>query len=194
MWLLFLLLALLPRTFADVEVLSINLKGWENCDNEKRAKISSAWENGVKLAAALDGNINFNEAAAVEYLGPPVFTEKYQDSIRNVFKNAATFGQGSSWTPTPLKWDAYVRCDDWKKRCHIQGTKAYTSNHMTDPSGETPRTHLEREHSTPVINFCDAFFRMDSLADKIEAMKNRPIAQKYNLDWYVFNRGKLIWK
>jgi hypothetical protein len=30
--------------------------------------------NAIKMAAALQGNIKFNEAAAVEYLGPPVYT------------------------------------------------------------------------------------------------------------------------
>jgi hypothetical protein len=182
-------LTLLSTVLAEVEFLSINLKGWQNCDNAQMAKISSAWENAVKMAAALRGNINFNEAAAVEYLGPPAYTSDYADEIRQVFENAATFGQGSKWTPTPLKWDAYVRCDDWRRRCGRPGVRAYTTNHMTDPNGKKPASDHERDTSTPVMNLCPSFFKMDTFTEKIAQNKNKEISQKYNLEYYFVNRG-----
>lgn len=182
-------LLFLPAVLADVEFLSINLKGWEGCTNDQSAKISAAWENAVKMAGALDGNIDWNEAAAVEYLGPPVYTDDYKDEIISIFKNAATFGQGSRWTPTPLKWDAYVRCDNWKGNCNTSGVKAYTENHMTDPNGKKPESDHERDTSTPVINFCPRWFKMGTLAEKIAENKNKENSQKYNLDYYVNNRG-----
>ncbi|KAH8707178.1 hypothetical protein GQ44DRAFT_777468 [Phaeosphaeriaceae sp. PMI808] len=179
-----LLLGLLTLVSAEVELLSINLKGWEECNRDQIAKISAAWENAVKMADALEGNINFNEGAAIEYLGPPAYTEAYEDTIRQVFKHTAGFGQGSVWVPSPFKWVAYVRCDDWRKRCGKLGVKAYTENHMGDPNSKEPGrgNHHEHDTSTPVINFCPGFFRMNTFAEKVQQNENAEIAQKYNVD------------
>jgi hypothetical protein len=148
----------------------------------------------VKMAAALQGNINFNEAAAVEYLGPPVYTGPHQDDIRNIFQNAATFSQGSKWTPTPFKWDAYVRCDDWRSKCHRLGVDAYTGNYIGPPDFDngpkTPDSNQEHDQSTMVMNFCPSFFNLVSFGEIVSKWKDEQNYIKYDLDWYRANRGK----
>lgn len=47
------------------------------------------------MVAAVNYNVDVNEAASVEYVGPPAFSADYVDEIRGVFSNAATFSQGS---------------------------------------------------------------------------------------------------
>jgi hypothetical protein len=131
---------------------------------------------------------------AVEYLGPPPYTAEYADEIRAIFANAATFGQGSRWTPTPLKWVAYVRCDDWDGRCRKSpNKKAYTVNRMGDKDADVPNEddHHRRDTSTPTITFCPTFFRLQSLAEQIRKHKNeKDITVKYNLEYYI-SRGTL---
>lgn len=105
------------------------------------------------MAAAVKDNVDLYEAASVEYFGPPAFSADYVDEIRGVFSNAATFSQGSKWVPTPLKWDAYVRCNDWKGDCNTYGVAAYNVNKMGTPEGKNAKSDDERERSTPVMNF-----------------------------------------
>jgi hypothetical protein len=175
----------------DFEILSINLVGWEGCSNSQRAKISQGWEGAIKMAGALQGDVMFNEAAAVEYLGPPVHTEVYQDQYREIFRQASTFGQGSKWTPTPLKWKVYVRCDDWRNTCgSTAGTEAYTKNVVGEiRNAREPKSDAEHIASTPVINFCDGYFQAPSFQERVASRKNEANYIKYNLDWYRDNRG-----
>jgi hypothetical protein len=182
-------LIFVPLVLADVEFLSINLKGWQGCNNAQSAKISAAWENAVRMAAAVKDNVDLNEAASVEYFGPPVFSEDYKDEIRGVFSNAATFSQGSKWTPTPFKWDAYVRCDNWKGNCNTRGVAAYNVNKIGTPEGKDAKSDDERERSTPVMNFCPMWFRLPSLTEKIALNRDENIRFKYDLESYASNRG-----
>jgi hypothetical protein len=182
-------LMFVPLVLADVEHLSINLKGWQGCNNAQSAKISAAWENAVKMAAAVKDNVDLNEAVSVEYFGPPAFSADSVDEIRGVFSNAAIFSQGSKWTPTPLKWDAYVRCNNWKGDCNIRGVAAYNVNKKWTPEGKDAKSDDERERSTPVMNFCPMWFRLPSLTEKIAWNQNEKIRLKYNLENYTSNRG-----
>src|SRR2546423_909733 len=60
-------------------------------------------------------NIDWNSAAALEYLGPAAFNKNQQKQIQVVFANAATVYPGSFFNP--FTWYIRVRCDDPFKRC-----------------------------------------------------------------------------
>ena len=50
---------------------ALRLVGEEGCDNWQMNKIYSGWYDAYKLMDFESGNINWNEAAALEFLGPP---------------------------------------------------------------------------------------------------------------------------
>src|SRR5256885_4292724 len=60
-------------------------------------------------------NVDWNSAAALEYLGPAAFNKNQQKQIQVVFANAATVYPGSFFNP--FTWYIRVRCDDPFKRC-----------------------------------------------------------------------------
>jgi hypothetical protein len=92
-------------------VSSINLAGWEGCSSAQQKAISYGWEDAFSLANYLKSP-NFNEAAALEFLGPPGYNKQYQQGISDTFTRLSTFGQGSRGVPSFFKWTVYVRCDD----------------------------------------------------------------------------------
>jgi hypothetical protein len=153
-----------------VSIESVNLRGFEGCSN--LAKITDAWEDAINIANTIKDSININEAAALEYLGPPSQVSKFAHNIKDIFERASTFGQGSKGTPTLFKWDVYVRCDDYKNRCRSR-TGAYTTNYKkNDPQGpEAVGDDLKT--STPLINFCPYFFRLDNLSAKVDYWKDK---------------------
>lgn len=106
------LLVIFALVLADVEVLSTNLRGWEACTRDERARISVGWEGAIKMAAGVKYNIDFNEEAAVEFFSPPPYSDRHADNVCKVFEFTSTFGQGSIWYPSPYKWQVSVRCDD----------------------------------------------------------------------------------
>ena len=174
----------------QVVVNSINLI-FKGCEDWKKRMISDGWEDAVWLAKGLSG-INWNEAAALEFLGPPAWTEPHRSHVQGVFDNAGTFSQGSIGTPSWFKWDAYVRCDDWLGKCkNNPSAGAYTENRMGGPDGNRPKSNSERASSTMIITYCDRFFAAKRLSDKIAENQNEATYIKYNLDWYRENTGTL---
>lgn len=174
---------------------SINLAGWEDCSSTQQRAISHGWEDAVSLANALRSP-NFNEAAALEFLGPPGFNKQYQQSISDIFTRVSTFGQGSRGVPSFFKWTVYVRCDDWRGAClklRNAGAAAYTENWSTvpnDPDGKRVTKAADRKTSVTVINYCSRYFNYPRLNDKINEKLDQQANIKLNLDWYRANTGK----
>jgi hypothetical protein len=80
----------------DIGVNAVNLVGWEGCSAPLKKKIVDLWEDAVKIGNSfMDTKIDWNQAAALENLGPLGFNEEVQSQIKNVLENVATFGQGS---------------------------------------------------------------------------------------------------
>lgn len=176
--------------YADqpLSVNSINLAGWQGCSSADQTIISRSWEDAVTLAESLTSP-NFNEAAALEYLGPPGYNKAYQQSISDIFTRLSTFGQGSKGEPSFFKWTIYVRCDDWLNICtKLRSAGAYTENRVGGPNGPKA-TFGARLDSTTVINYCPLFFDLPNLNDKIGQNQNEEANIKLNLDWYRGNTG-----
>ena len=88
-----------------------------NPDNAKE-KIDEAYYDSWLIAkqTGVASGIDWNSAAALEFLGPPGHNQGQQIQIQNVLANVATMYYGSyGWTP--LHHYLKVRCDDPEKMC-----------------------------------------------------------------------------
>jgi hypothetical protein len=87
------------------------------CFETLERNIKEAYDD-FKTLSHTDGvfqNIDWNSAAALEYLGPAAFNKDQQKQIQAVFANAATVCPGSFFNP--FRWYIRVCCDDPFKRC-----------------------------------------------------------------------------
>jgi len=129
------------------------------CPNKWKRNIKEAYDD-FKALSHTDGvfqNIDWNSAAALEYLGPAAFNKKQQKQIQAVFANAATVYPGSFFSP--FKWYIRVRCDDPFKRCD----RCNPPENPPPPKLRTKLTAYSRnkdptDNRYPMINFCQAFF------------------------------------
>lgn len=63
----------LPRhktQHAEIGTRSVNLQFNANCPESRHGELTAAWDDALRLAANV-GTINFNEAVAIDFLGPP---------------------------------------------------------------------------------------------------------------------------
>jgi hypothetical protein len=138
-----------------------------------RSGCSETWERNIKEAyddfktlSHTDGvfqNIDWNSAAALEYLGPAAFNKHQQKQIQAVFANAATVYPGSFFNP--FRWYIRVRCDDPFKRCARDNGDDPCNPPENSPRSK-PRTKLNAyvrnkdptDDRYPMINFCKTFF------------------------------------
>lgn len=102
--------------------LATKLTGWEGCtiENGMPSKaIYSGWVQSWKLMNLMykeaKSGIDFNSAAAVEYLAPPAQNYPQQSAFNNIFLNLATIQPG--YITTPFDWRIHVRCDDPNGLC-----------------------------------------------------------------------------
>lgn len=73
----------------NVTDLATRLVKWDGCTDLQKEQIYSGWQQSWKIMNLLWNeayyNMNFNEASALEYLGPPALTSPQQDAIRGEF-------------------------------------------------------------------------------------------------------------
>ncbi|EEA25067.1 conserved hypothetical protein [Talaromyces marneffei ATCC 18224] len=159
----------------NLTLLASKLVGHNGCDKQQQRTIYSGWQQSWEIMnyimpVAYDGNgIDFNEAAAVEYLGPPAMNKHLQERFKNIF------------IQLPWDWRIVTRCDDPRGACSCgdeSTTVAYTLN--SDPD----------EPSAPSINFCPEYFDRQTLS---EVMKNTnpnyPPSFSANMDNYNRNQA-----
>ena len=133
---------------APVIVASVNIGGWQGCSTAQQNAIYDAYEDAMKMAELVKGDIDWHEAAAIDFLGPERLNKAGQDNIKSeqlelsivyslanelleVLNNAATFGQGWKITPTPFKFRINVRCDDWQVDPEVRSPLRSESGSMT---------------------------------------------------------------
>ncbi|KAL8679009.1 MAG: hypothetical protein Q9224_007071, partial [Gallowayella concinna] len=139
-------------------------------------------------------NINWNEAAALEFLGAPGINQPTQSQIQAVFANIATVIYSYV---EPVEHHIHVRCDDPEKRC--------SSPADDDPCNPNPKRITLTNRSPPatpgvpklgasfayanndggdgyaMINFCDGFLRQRSLTNAIAYGTGLPVPTKFSL-------------
>ncbi|KAI9765763.1 MAG: hypothetical protein M1840_007197 [Geoglossum simile] len=120
-----------------------------------------------------DSNIDWNSAAAMEYLGPPGYNQARRGNIQDIIHNLGTI-TGDPPINTDLDWKIRVRCDDWKRICSGSEYDAYTTN--TTPN--------------PTINFCGPYCDNWSLKRAINAgMMATDPRYKYDMRNYERTTG-----
>ncbi|KAH8589906.1 Spherulation-specific family 4-domain-containing protein [Bisporella sp. PMI_857] len=146
----------------------------KNFGSKAKSKIDGAYYDAwlTSNTAGVASNIDWNNAAALEFLGAPGLNKAQQPQIQAVLANTATVIYSLK---NPFQHYIKVRCDDPKKKCQnrpdddpcqpnppIPGAPkpssmplAYSTNSDPDAPG------------TPMINFCAGFFARRSLADAI---------------------------
>ncbi|SLM40253.1 glycoside hydrolase family 18 protein [Lasallia pustulata] len=151
------------------------LYGYNGCN-----KLNSAYKGNIDEAyydswtiantAGVLSNINWNEAAALEYSGAPGLNQPQQSQIQAVLANIATVIYSyKNLFLHPL----HVRCDDPFKRCQNRPDQDPCQPNPPNP-GEKPKpTPLAYARNTdpddqyPMINFCNGFFQRRSLTNAI---------------------------
>lgn len=68
-------------TEGDVGEAATRLFGWEGCSASMKRDIYSGWQDSWKMMDAVK-NINWNEAAAVDYLSPPFMHDDNQKAMQ----------------------------------------------------------------------------------------------------------------
>ncbi|CAJ2509455.1 Uu.00g144810.m01.CDS01 [Anthostomella pinea] len=133
-------------------------------------------------------DLNWNEASAADYLGPPGLNKDVQTRIKNLYKKWGTIQPG--YITTPSDWRLHVRCDDPKKK----GAK--------DACGSTPpnrgpyayTTNKDDDSGLARINFCPRYFGAWELGEAIDFGKDPAPGPTWQLDVgnYTMNKGH-IW-
>lgn len=76
-------LLILPFSSAqDVSIGSVVLHGFQGCTEKHKQIIGKAWDDAIKIAKAAK-NIKWEEAPAIDYLGPPAYNHKQRDKIQS---------------------------------------------------------------------------------------------------------------
>ena len=127
-------------------------------------------------------NINWNSAAALEYLGPPANNQRYRKQIENLYNHASSVIYSNK---NPFSHYIHIRCDDPVDRC-------FTKCKPADGSPTTQKGTLiayamqkDPDDSYSMINVCPRFMQMRRLRDNaIKFGKSRPKPDRFHLKEY----------
>ncbi|KAH0528266.1 hypothetical protein TsFJ059_003151 [Trichoderma semiorbis] len=170
----------------NLTLLATTLIGFDGCDEDKGfdpAIIRSGWQQSWKIMNLRNkearAGINWNEASAVEYLGPPSKNKDYQRAITGIFKNLATIQPG--WFGSLFSKKIAVRCDDPREECTCSNGHerlAYTTN-------------MDAKNGVASINFCPNYFYQHTLDQLITLNANLRLPAEIYADMnnYDSNQG-----
>lgn len=78
--------------------LATRLIGFDGCTTAEKVAITSGWQQSWELinhvSTVAQNGTDFNEAASVEFLGPPAFNQQEQSDFKAVFKQLSTIQPG----------------------------------------------------------------------------------------------------
>lgn len=176
-----------PADSGNVTADTIRLVNFNGCSNmagvsNAEAQIYSGWQQAQKIMgveAIKNGEVDFNTAGALEYLGAAGLNAPRQGDMNVIFKNFATL------TPAywPFGWRLHVRCDDPDGIC-------LCNSGLGNPFAYT--TNKDAQSGLARINFCPRYFSTPSLNSVISSGQTLPAAQKYNMDRYWNTQGHVF--
>ncbi|KAF4441616.1 Killer toxin subunits alpha beta [Fusarium acutatum] len=180
----------LTEADGDIGDFATRLFGFEGCGGwgyPKRKAIYSGWQQAWYMMDAIRGkDLNWNEAAAVEFFAPPFINEEEQSAIKStifpkIIDTVVTIRAGSSLNP--FQWGLHVRCDDPSDICKCKPNTqlAYTTN-------------KDQESGKARIAFCPGYFLEPDLLKVIDenSKKGLPMEHRADLNNYVGNKGR-VW-
>ncbi|KAF2689520.1 hypothetical protein K458DRAFT_358342 [Lentithecium fluviatile CBS 122367] len=163
-----------PQGFIDEDKKDSNLDyaaaltGGEGCGDKELKAIREGFDEMNKIfQAAL--NPDFTREAEVEFFGPPDRISNYTAMIEGNLRRAAQYGnrEGNA-TKNP---DIHVRCDDPNGMCD-EGDKKKGKHYVYNIGNE------------PHINFCNKYFDMDPLDDKVDEEADEDQTKNDLLNYY----------
>ena len=160
------------------EDLYARLVGFDGCNyHDKEQAIKAAWQQSWDVMDVIrDLDIDWNEAAALEFLGPPGYNKPFQDAIQQIVNNLGMMN--GTWVELLPDWAINVRCDDWAHRCSAMPI-AYT-----DSRGPT---------GLATINFCNFFFYQPDLSNQVSRGENEKDHRwKYDVENYEGTKGETL--
>ncbi|KAM0796822.1 hypothetical protein BDR22DRAFT_505206 [Usnea florida] len=151
------------------------LYGYTGCSKfpGAKAKIDGAYYDAWVMSntKGVAKGIDWNNAAALEFLGAPGLNSDKQSQIQAVLANAATVIY--SYT-NPLTHWIKVRCDDPLNRCQNRPDQDPCQPNPPNPGDKPKPTPLAYARNSdtvatsyPMINVCPGFLNRRSLADAI---------------------------
>ncbi|KAL2256741.1 hypothetical protein VTK26DRAFT_1190 [Humicola hyalothermophila] len=146
----------------DVVSMATVLTGFQGCDRLDKRAIYGGWYQSWKLMDFIRpkvSGLDFNSAAAVEYLGPPAVISPYFDRFKEIIGNLATFQEGPWWRPGWFDYKINARCDDPGLRC-----PCFSRPDSTTIAYSRSRTSTNNS----MINFCPPYFELPNLDRAIE--------------------------
>jgi hypothetical protein len=97
----------------DIDSLYISWIGTPRCKTPQKKKITSGWDDAIRIAEMVSGSIDWAGAAEQVSRAFPIQHGLPCTRPGNL-QNAATFKRGT-WTP----FFAYAGCADWRNECTI---------------------------------------------------------------------------
>ncbi|PPJ50821.1 hypothetical protein CBER1_06501 [Cercospora berteroae] len=165
------------------------LYGFDGCAGDQKGWINEAYYDAWTMSS-LDGvkaNIDWNEAAALEFLGPLGLYQPQQAQIQAVLANMATVIYSYK---NPFRHALHVRCNDPKKKCQNR-----PENDPCQPNPPNPGQKAEKlpnaysanedpDDGYSMINFCEGFINLRSLTNGYAYGSGLSAPFKYRIDRY----------
>ncbi|KAK1523960.1 uncharacterized protein CCOS01_09047 [Colletotrichum costaricense] len=148
----------------NITDLSTRLVGWNGCDEKEIPMIYSGWQQSWKIMNLLyseASTMNFNEAAAVEYLGPPSLDAR---DLSDVIKNGNDKSLGPLWCVIARTWIHELLHIDWVSKANQYGS----NTHVTDlkmwvpKEGESPPAYQLLQIYSPKMAKTLARYKYDT--------------------------------
>ncbi|KAK8098814.1 uncharacterized protein PG998_012055 [Apiospora kogelbergensis] len=160
-----------PRDPANVtNWFGTSLYGYDKCDEIDRSIrgwINEAYADANKLVniEGVASNINWDSAAALEYLGPSALNKDQQAQIQAVLANVATVSPGLATRPF-ANW-IRVRCDDPLQRCSYNCPKTTEDENKADLVAYSRNPDVAANRKWPDISVCPSFYGLRNLGNAI---------------------------
>lgn len=166
----------------EVEIEATKLVKFSGCSAQQKKDISNSFKEAQKIMeidAIRNGQIDFNSAGALEYLGPSGLNKEYQGKLNGIVKQFATITP--PWFFDPGYHRIHMRCDD----------KGYIQK-VCDGNTLAYSVPQDRESGLALINFCDIFFLRKGLQEQIDYLKGFDDSGKYNMKNYEETRTETL--
>ncbi|GIC84384.1 uncharacterized protein Aud_000200 [Aspergillus udagawae] len=173
----------------NLTILGTALISKDGCTPLQKQQIKSGWVESWEIMNYMykvaKAGINFNEAAAVEYLGPPSMNQDQWSNYKAIYLNLATIQPG--WRILdPFDWFAWkiaVRCNDPRLQCSCgRDVNTITYTVQKDP-----------KHQVTAINFCPQYFSLQTLKDTMYWADTTHTPQEYSDLNNYYNNQALVW-
>jgi chitinase len=171
-------------TIYNLSLLVIKIVSWTRCSEPDKTIIFLGWQQSWKIMNHIQGvtksGIDFNEAAAIEYLGAPATNGGQQTDYNTIYKKLTTIQPGyiGMW----FDWQLGVRCDNPGGLCPCNidtGVYVYT-------------VQKDAKLQVLTINFCPLYFKTDTLDTVIKNKDSVVVDVFANMDSYYPNQGA-VW-